>query len=204
MAVSEEYKKSFNFLLEYNIKKGVKLDGEKNIIDEDDEATDDLPPSPEDEVADFENTEEINKLDAKSEEELAKEDDLERVKTIQDIQTSKIEELEAFLTAITPEIESLKQRTQDVDAMKDNIEILHQQVKEITPYTPEESLEHMAAISGGISVQDYWNKYIDDNEPMKKGGESEGGEEEKKEYSVKISDINGVNDTEMKNSFYKK
>lgn len=163
-----------------------------------DAETDEIPPIGDE----YENSEEVEK--EKKEEELKPKDDVTRIKEIQDLQTQKIEELDNFINNITNEISSIKSSIIDIDNIKGNIEILKTKVKEITPPTPEESLELMPKISGGISVQDYWNQYFKDNSPTKFGEDVENKEDEFLKYEITTDQIpTSFGDTFVKDSLFK-
>lgn len=215
----ESYKKSFDFLTKYDVKKGVN----KSLLKEDD--GDDKPPVLDDltdsdettkpslinKDVEFENTEEVEKI--KKEEELAKKSDIDRVKEIQDMQTEKIGELEDYLQELGQYIDELNDKTVDIDAIKTNLDVLKQQVKDITPPTPEESLEKMAKISGGITMEDYWAKYFEENKPYKtivstnqeNEEENTSQDEQNKSvtYVVSVKDIKSdYNESEVKDSLF--
>jgi hypothetical protein len=221
--LNEEILKKFNMLCEYNIKEGVKV--EKPITEEDNDLppTDDdietttttdktttvgkstLEPMVDNKPIEFENTEEVEKL--QKEEDLAKKSDIDRVKEIQDMQTKKLEEFENYIKELGNDIEDVKLRTIDIDNIKTNVDILHQQVEDITPATPEQSLENMAKISGGITVEDYWRNYFNENKPYKRIADDNTEEIIKLEKEKEIKDIVNNNmslsDSEVKDSISK-
>lgn len=212
----QQYIKKFKFLTSYDSKKGLttkKLNEEESMDDQlpvlDDETNSEEVDVKVEKPSEYENTEEVEKI--KKEEELAKKTDIDRVKEIQDMQTEKIGEIEQLVAELSSDIEQLSQKTVDIDAMKTNLDILRQQVKDITPPTPEESLERMAKISGGITVEDYWVKYFEENKPYKTVVNTETQEEEKTDdqadknvtYVVSVKDIKSdYNESEIKNSMY--
>lgn len=211
----------FFMLSEYNIKEGVKT---VPVVNEDDN---DLPPVDDTEVTaavdiptdttkatlepmsdegkpvEFENTEEVDKL--KKEDDLAKKDDITRVKEIQDMQTKKIEELESYIASLNTEIQDIQSKTIDIDNIKANVEVLHQQVDDITPATPEESVAKMAKISGGITIEDYWRNYFNENKPYKDVVDTDELVKKEKEDEIKrIIDRNmSMSDSEVKDSISK-
>ncbi len=222
MPASEEYKKKFSLLLEYNIKQGViRQSTQPSFVKEAEGDEDDAIPSigdqtdatPTTDVVDeppvtsapteYENTEELEKIKKDEEEkELAKEDDITRVKKIQDLQTQTIEALERSVLEFESQIEELKAKTADMDAVKENIEIVREKVKQITPLTPEEALVNVPKITGGISIEDYWAQYLAENDPTKAVVETETDTLPLKQYSVNINDIKNGN-IDVKETFYK-
>lgn len=209
----ELYKKQFSFLTGYDPKVGVI----KKSINEDDSddklpVLDDNTTSTEEEIpskpTEFEDTEEVEKI--KKEEELSKKSEIDRVKEIQDMQTEKIGEIEEFVQSLTNEIEELNRKTVDIEAIKTNLDVLKQKVKDITPPTPEESLEKMAKISGGITVEEYWAKYFEENKPyktvVKQETESIDSDDEQKKdttYVISVKDIKSdYNENSIKDSLF--
>lgn len=215
----EQYIKKYKFLFEYNIKAGVKLD-EVETSEEND-----LPPSieadmesqvpPANPEVEFENTEEVEKIKKEEQtDDLAKISDLDRVKEIQDMQTAKLEELENFIQSLNSQVEDVKEAAVDIDNIKANIEILKQHVDDITPPTPEESIQRMAKISGGISIEDYWKDYFKDNKPYRQLVDMETQEDpeelkrrieakRKEEMDNIVNKTLSMSDSQVKDSFNK-
>ena len=204
MKKNEEYLKEFKRLVEYKIS-----DTHNNssnflppLVEEEEEETIVEPITNVDNGDEFEDVEAIKQgLPDEELEKLAKEDDLTRVKNIQDQQTEEINKLIEYVDEITSSINDLKQKTIDIENMKKNIDIVNKKIKAITPVTPEEQLEKMATISGGMSIKDIWNNYLLDTS-IKQAIENK-EDEETKQYSEPIEQIKNFNDSEIKQSFYK-
>lgn len=218
--LDEKILKQFNMLVEYDIKRGVKpepiaeAEGDNDLPPVDDtttvQTTTDTttkstlePMSDEGKPVEFEDTEEVDKI--KKEEDLAKKDDITRIKEIQDMQTKKIEELESYISTLNTELQDVQMKTVDLDNMKVNMQVLHQQVEEITPPSPEQSLEKMAKISGGITIEDYWRDFYKENKPFQQVVDTnELAKRQKEEEIQDIIDRNlNMSDSEVKDSISK-
>jgi len=200
---NEEYLKEFKRLVEYKISETHNNSSNflPPLVEEEDEAVVEPVPTIVDNT-EFEDIDAIKQgLPADELEVLVKEDDLTRVKNIQDQQTEEINKLITYIDEITNNIDNLKQKTIDIENMKKNIDIVNKKIKAITPVTPEEQLEKMATISGGMSIKDVWNNYLLDTS-IKQAIENK-EEEETREYSEPIEQIKNFNDSEIKQSFYK-
>jgi hypothetical protein len=200
---NEEYLKEFKRLVEYKISETHNNSSNflPPLVEEEDEAVVEPVPTVVDNT-EFEDIDAIKQgLPADELEVLVKEDDLTRVKNIQDQQTEEINKLITYIDEITNNIDNLKQKTIDIENMKKNIDIVNKKIKAITPVTPEEQLEKMATISGGMSIKDVWNNYLLDTS-IKQAIENK-EEEETREYSEPIEQIKNFNDSEIKQSFYK-
>jgi hypothetical protein len=200
---NEEYLKEFKRLVEYKISETHNNSSNflPPLVEEEDEAVVEPVPTVVDNT-EFEDIDAIKQgLPSDELEVLVKEDDLTRVKNIQDQQTEEINKLITYIDEITNNIDNLKQKTIDIENMKKNIDIVNKKIKAITPVTPEEQLEKMATISGGMSIKDVWNNYLLDTS-IKQAIENK-EEEETREYSEPIEQIKNFNDSEIKQSFYK-
>jgi hypothetical protein len=203
MKKNEEYLKEFKRLVEYKIS-----DTHNNssnflppLVEEEEEVIVEPIVSVDNTTDEFEDVEAIKQgLSDDELNKLAQEDDLTRVKNIQDQQTEEINKLIEYVDEITKNINDLKQKTIDIENMKKNIDIVNKKIKAVTPVTPEEQLEKMATISGGMSIKDVWNNYLLDTS-IKQAIENK--EEETKQYSEPIEQIKNFNDSEIKQSFYK-
>lgn len=204
MKKNEEYLKEFKRLVEYKIS-----DTHNNssnflppLVEEEEEVIVEPIVSVDNTTDEFEDVEAIKQgLSDDELNKLAQEDDLTRVKNIQDQQTEEINKLIEYVDEITKNINDLKQKTIDIENMKKNIDIVNKKIKAVTPVTPEEQLEKMATISGGMSIKDVWNNYLLDTS-IKQAIENK-EEEETKQYSEPIEQIKNFNDSEIKQSFYK-
>lgn len=212
--INESYIQKFNRLVEYEIKPQV---SSSTVIDEDDEDVVDIPDS-KPEVAPFEDTEAINQIqnteapvDATTEltpeqkekelEDLAKVDDITRIKEIQDQQTLELNNMLQTVDFIKSEIEKLNQTTLDIPAMKANIDIVNKKVKDLTPLSTEDQLTKNAIISGGMKIEDVWNKYILNNEVQKAVSDNEESQEpELEKYTEDVRNVKKYNDMDIKKS----
>lgn len=197
--VSDEFKKKFNYLFEYKISspksyEEYEMDDEYQTIKEQENqekeedintSTDEIIP---DKNVEFEDTNSIEQIENEElDSGLVKLSDIDRVKSIQDMQTKKLEELENYLNVLKQKSDDTEIKLSDLDNVKINLDNLKDHVKEITPPTPEESLDKMAEITGGVTITDYWKDYINKHQPLKQVE----NEKEEKPYdkSVYISDV---------------
>jgi hypothetical protein len=156
------YKDKFKLLIEYNIKNGVKLEKINNEITEqegDVETTEtDVAVVEPKKPIEFEDTEEVRKLPEF--EDLVKKDDIERVKEIQDLQTQEIEKLATYLESLSSDYSNLNNTLSKIsETQLQGFLELFSKIKALTPPTPQESLDKMVKISGGVSVQDYFSQF---------------------------------------------
>lgn len=192
-----EYKDQFKFLVEYNVKTGINLESTKsNEITEEEEVeiVPNTPPAP----VEFENTEEVNKLPEF--EDLVKKNDLNRVKDIQDLQTKEIENLASQLQSLTSEYSNVAAKLESIeDTQIDAFINFSQKIKALTPPTPQESLEKMVKITGGMTIDDYFKNF---DQEIDNRNRTE-AQIAKDKYVLNLKDLyNGVssNDSEIKNS----
>ena len=213
--LNESYVEKFKRLVEYEIKPHV---SSSTIIDEDDEDVVEIPDS-KPAIEPFEDTEAINQIQnteapvdvvteltpeqkVKELEDLAKVDDITRIKQIQDQQTLELNNMLQTVDLIKTEMLNLTNRTADIPAMKANIDIVNKKVRELTPLTTEEQLTKNAIMSGGMKIEDVWNKYILNNEVQR--AVSDSVDEQKPElekYSEDVRNIKKYNDNDVKKSF---
>jgi hypothetical protein len=211
--INETYVNKFKKLVEYQIKPSV---SSATVIDEDEEEIQTPPSLPT--VQPFEDTEAIsqvqgeNPVDNTTEqplednsaeiENLAKEDDITRIKEIQDMQTLELNNMLQTVEMIKNEIATLSQKTVDIDAMKANIDIVNKKVKDLTPLSTEEQLTKNAIISGGMKIEDVWNKYLLDNDIQKAVSDAdEDTTPELEKYTEEIKNVKRYNDNDIKKSF---
>jgi len=74
--------------------------------------------------------------------------------------SDKIEEMLNTMENLETEFAELREKTQEIELLKNNFDLLKKQVDFLTPPTPEESLEKMVRISGGQTIDDYWKNYL--------------------------------------------
>jgi hypothetical protein len=210
--LNESYVKRFKHLVEYEIKPHV---SSSTIIDEDDEDVVEIPDS-KPEITPFEDTTAISQLEPntlgpeietpeqqeKKIEDLSKVDDITRIKEIQDQQSIELNNMLQTVDLLRNEIDRLTNQTADIPAIKANVDIVNKKVKELTPLTTEEQLTKNAIMSGGMRIEDVWNKYILNNEVQKAVSDSEENKEpELEKYSEEIRNLKNNNDLEIKKSF---
>ncbi len=77
------------------------------------------------------------------------------------VQHEKIESLLAFAQNTETRISQAEAEAGMVPSLQAQIENLMAKIKALTPPTPLESLGRVAKASGGITIQDYWNDYLE-------------------------------------------
>lgn len=202
--VSNEYKKVFNYLLEYEIKNGV-----DNIPISDDEielipTLSEEDPTPTSDESEDVATEPMADESNASEPE---DDKLDIVGKLIKIQKQNIDSIFSYLEDIKNDIDVINYKVSDIDQLKvDNIN-LYKKVKDLTPPTPLESLNKMVKLSGGVSLDDYWDEFSRKNGLEKTGALPyyQNGIDKKSEpmdFKNEIPKPNkNYNDREVKDSF---
>ncbi len=160
--LTENYMNTYNMLLGYDIKEGVKSKfiSEATILKTNEAEDIDMPPS--DDTFESPDVEQIQKQEAIN---LAPVDDMTRVKEIQDLQTDKIRELDEYAKQLEQEVLSLKYQMIDIDAIKTNLNIVNQKVDDVTPLSGEDQLANMANVGGGLTISQYWANYLEKKKP---------------------------------------
>jgi hypothetical protein len=74
------------------------------------------------------------------------------------IHSDKIEGITDYLEHLNSFIGQMEAKVSEIDQLKGDMASVATKVKELTPPTPLESLNKMVKISGGESIEDYWNK----------------------------------------------
>lgn len=203
--VSNDYKKVFNYLLEYEIKNGVDNtpigDDEIELIP----TLSEEDPTPTSDESEGNTTEPI--VDVKQEGEPQEDDKLDIVGELVKIQKQNIDSIFSYLEDVKNEIENINFKVNDIDQLKvDNIN-LYKKVKDLTPPTPLESLNKMVKLSGGVSLDDYWKEFSEKNGLEKTGALPyyQNGVEKKNDpmdFKNEIPKPNkNYNDREIKDSF---
>jgi hypothetical protein len=86
-------------------------------------------------------------------------EDVEDILTkIVKIHSDKIEGITDYLDHLNSFIGQMEAKVSEIDQLKGDMASVATKVKELTPPTPLESLNKMVKISGGESIEDYWNK----------------------------------------------
>jgi hypothetical protein len=98
-------------------------------------------------------------MDAPAEEPALEEDSVEDILTkIVKIHSDKIEGIVGYLDHLNDFLNKMEEKTGEIEQMKGDMASIASKVKDLTPPTPLESLNKMVKISGGESIEDYWNK----------------------------------------------
>lgn len=215
--MDESYLNKFKTLVEYTIKPS---SSSVTIIDEDDEVGNntEIPnESPVPSNTEFEDTEAINdiksqedseitNIESETEEEvdeLAKKDEIDRVKEIQDMQTLELQKMTQAFEFVYNTIDSINKKIVDIDSMKSNIDIVNKKVEKITPLSAEDQLEKNVLAAGGMTIQDVWNKYILDNSIEKAVSDIKSDDEQTNlnKYSEDVTNLkNSFNEIDIKRS----
>lgn len=206
--LNEAYLNKFNRLVEYTIKPAT--NSPIVMEDEVEEPETEVPVVNNDE---FEDTEAISNLEQdeledetesneEEVEELAQVDDVDRIKEIQDMQTLELNKLTDTLNLIQTSIDSINNKIVDIEAMKNNIEIVNQKVEDLTPPSTAEQLAKNVENAGGMQIQDVWNSYIIKNKYQKAVSTDEENQTNNLEpYSEDVDNIKNYNEYEIKKSF---
>jgi hypothetical protein len=157
MRIDKRFTNKFQKLVEYNINNYQKeplYSNDKSIIVQEEDPT----PLPVDNMASapVETTPTVGDNDVTDK--LSQKTDI--LKELGKNHTDKIDDILKSMENLDKDILELKQKSQDIDELKNNIGLLKKQVDFLTPPTPEESLEKMVKISGGQTIDDYWKEYL--------------------------------------------
>jgi hypothetical protein len=133
-------------------------------------------------------------------------EDVEDILTkIVKIHSDKIEGITDYLDHLNNFIGQMEAKVSEIDQLKGDMASVATKVKELTPPTPLESLNKMVKISGGESIEDYWNKKM-----MEKGRDERldqnpyypAEKNQEGEIIANLDKMPKLSDDKIKDSFY--
>jgi hypothetical protein len=89
------------------------------------------------------------------------EDDI--IQKILKIHSVKLDSLDSFLDMIGDKIKEVDDKMIEIENIKLDVDKVRSQVKSLTPPTPLETGNMMIDISGGETIEDFWNKWLAKN-----------------------------------------
>jgi hypothetical protein len=128
------------------------------------------------------------------------------------LHAESLKELEAFAQSIGPRLAGVEGVTAMIPDIQGQLGQLEAQVDELTPPTPLQAMAKIVDSSGGMTPEEWWNKYFADHGqkarlagspyyPKQKGDEKTPAPGEKVEYVMKPSDLPDLTPEQANNSF---
>jgi hypothetical protein len=199
-----EYKSKFKHLLEFNIK-GTKdlslkeIDGDNNTdstglelpdlgLDEPNQNNElpSLPPTNNETPPEMESNIDTNENPLSG--------DVDVLGSIAKVHAQKLDKVLDFINDLNDKMKNLDKT---IETQTETISKQQEEIKKLKPPTPLENLYRMVDITGGKTIDQYWNSYSQD-----KGLDKSFTPDEEGFYSIDIKDINTKSSTSIKDSLF--
>ena len=199
----EGYKSKFKHLLEFNIKRSKDLSLKEVEGDNDETSGFDLPDFGDEGNTDLnqpDNTQAPQgNLPPELEDNIDTNEnpltgDIEVLSSIVKVHAQKIDKSLDFINDLNDKISKLNT---DLENQTGTISKQQEEINKLKPPTPLENLYKMVTISGGKTIDQYWNSFSDDKKLDKTFTPDEKGF-----YSIDIKDINTKSSTSIKDSLF--